>query len=208
MVFTGSTARRALALASITLSAGVAAGASATPARAGLGISCPNPTAQVFAPWSDYANYAYAPDGGVELGASGWKLAGTAGVAKGNESFAVHSKSDRYSLALPAGSSATTPAMCIGLLSGHMRFFLQNSGSASSRLRVQALYVGGTGAVLGVLDVGYLSAGAAWQPSPNVTMLGGLLPLLTQGVQFKFSPADSTGNWRIDDVYVDPLKHT
>ena len=36
---------------------------------------------------------------------------------------------------------------------------------------------------------------------------GGELPLLTQYVQFRITPADSTGNWRIDDVYLDPLMH-
>jgi hypothetical protein len=39
-------------------------------------------------------------------------------------------------------------------------------------------------------------------------MLGGVLPLLTQAVEFRFMPADRSGNWRLDDVYLDPLKHT
>jgi hypothetical protein len=215
MLLMNSTLGRALALGAGALSALVAAGASATPADAELGIACPNPTSRVFAPWNDSAYYAYAPDGGVEAGATGWTLAGGASVASGNESFAVHGKSDRYSLALPAGSSATTAPMCIGLLSGQMRFFTRNTGSSSSRLKVQVVYLGGVGGllgtagkVLGIADIGYLSSGGVWQPSPAVRMLGGLLPLLTQGVQFRFSPADSSGSWRLDDVYVDPLKHT
>lgn len=208
MVITGSKSTRALALAAFALTALAAAGASAGPAGAGLGVTCPDPTAKVFSPWADYYNYAFAPDGGLEAGASGWTLAGGAAVAKGNESFSVHSKNDRYSLSLPAGSSATTPLMCIGLLSGQMRFFTKNAGASQSQLRVQAVYVGGTGAILGVLDVGYVRSGGQWQPSPAVKMLGGLLPLLTQGVRFRFSPADATGSWSIDDVYVDPLKHT
>jgi hypothetical protein len=205
MVVTASTVTRVLA--AFALSAMTAAGGSAAPAGAALGFSCPDPTAKVFAPWKDYAYYGYAPDGGVEAGASGWNLAGGAAVASGNESFYVHAKSDRYSLSLPAGSSATTPPMCIGLLSGKMRFFTKNSGSTSSRLRVQAVYLGGTGAVLGVADVAYVKSGSRWQPSPAVPMLGGILPLLTQAVQFTFSPADRTGSWQLDDVYVDPLKH-
>jgi hypothetical protein len=38
-------------------------------------------------------------------------------------------------------------------------------------------------------------------------MLGGLAPLLTTSVQFRFQPVGTSGAWRIDDVYIDPLKH-
>jgi hypothetical protein len=135
-------------------------------------------------------------------------------VVRGNETFFVHGAADRYSLSLPAGSSATTVPMCIGLLSGKMRFFAQNTGSSKSRLRVQVVYSGGVGGLLGsvgktlgVSDIGYVTGGSTWQPSQAVPMLGGVLPLLTQSVQFRFTPADRSGNWRIDDVYLDPLKH-
>jgi hypothetical protein len=210
MLFSGSTLTRALGLAAVAL----AALATALPAQGGLGITCPDPTSQIFAPWGDYSNYAYAPDGGVEAGGTGWKLSGGAAAVRGNETFFVHGAADRNSLALPAGSSATTPPMCIGLLSGKMRFFAQNTGSSKSRLRVQVIYSGGVGGLLGsvgktlgVSDLGYVTGGSTWQPSQAVPMLGGVLPLLTQAVQFRFTPADRSGNWRIDDVYLDPLKH-
>jgi hypothetical protein len=178
-----------------------------TPASAGLGIACPNPTVQTFQHWGDVSFYSFLPDGGFETGGAGWKLAGGATVVSGNETFAVHGVRDSHSLVLPSGSSGTTPPMCIGLLSSHMRFFVRNSGNTSSRLRIQVIYNGGLGAVLGILDVGSVAAGSSWEPSPSVLMLGGLLPLLTQSVQFRFLPADSTGKWQIDDVYVDPLMH-
>ncbi len=214
MVFTGSMLTRTLAFAAVAISALVAAGASAVPASGALGVACPDPTAKVFAPWNDWANYAYAPDGGIEAGAAGWTLSGAASIVRGNESFFVHGASDRFSLSLPAGSSATTPPMCIGLLSGKMRFFTMNAGSSSSRLRVQVMYLGGVGGVLGttaktlgVADIAYVASGGPWQPSPEVPMLGGVVPLFTQAVQFRFMPADRSGNWRVDDVYLDPLKH-
>ena len=211
----GSTLSRTLALATVALSGLVAAGATAAPASAGLGLACPSPTAQIFAPWSDTANYAYAPDGGVEAGASGWNLSGGAAVVSGNESFLVHGSRDRYSLTLPAGATATTPPMCVSILSGKMRFFTSNAGSSASRLKVQVIYNGGTGGLLGSLgkllglaDIGYMSSGSTWQPSPAIAMLGGTLPLLTQSVQFRFTAVDAQGKWRIDDVYLDPLKHS
>ncbi len=214
MMFTVSKLTRALALAAVVLSAFIAAGASAVTASGALGVACPDPTSKVFAPWNDSADYAYAPDGGVEAGAAGWKLSGGASTVSGNESFFVNGPSDRFSLSLPAGSSATTPPMCIGVLSGKMRFFTKNAGTSTSRLRVQVVYLGGVGGVLGtvaktlgVADIAYVTSGEPWQPSPAIPMLGGVLPVLTQAVQFKFTPTDRAGNWRIDDVYLDPLKH-
>jgi hypothetical protein len=184
----------------------------AGPAAAGLGVTCPDPTSNPFAPWRDYAKYALAPNGGFESGAGSWTLTGNARVVSGNESFYVRSSRDRYALSLPPGSTATSAPMCISLLSGHMRFFAANDGSSSSRLRVQVLYSGGVGGLLGSLgrllslsEVGYVSAGAAWQPSTQVGMLGGTLPLLTNSVQFRFTAPNDGGAFRIDDVYLDPF---
>lgn len=192
----------------------VALGATAAPANAGLGVSCPNPTSQAFKPWGDSAYYSYVPNGGFESGSAGWALSGGAKVVAGNEPFFVHGAGERYSLSLPAGSSATSPPLCISLFSSKMRFFTANAGSPSSRLRVQVIYNGGTSGllsivttILGLSDFGYVSAGGTWQPSPAVGMLSGTLPLLTQSVQFRFTPADRYGNWMIDDVYLDPLMH-
>jgi hypothetical protein len=104
--------------------------------------------------------------------------------------------------------------MCISLLSSKMRFFTLNSGSSSSRLKVQVIYRGGVGGILsiftntlGLSDFGQLTAGRMWQPSPEIGMLSGTLPLLTTSVQFRFVPADSSGAWLVDDVYLDPLMH-
>jgi hypothetical protein len=213
MVSTYFRLTRAVACAAVAVAALVAAGAAAPPASGALGITCPDPTSKVFAPWNDWANYAYAPDGGLEARGTGWTLKG-ASIVSDNESFFVHDAADRFSLSLPTGSSATTAPMCVGILSGKMRFFARNAGSSQSRLRVQVVYLGGVGGLLGsvgktlgIADVGYATAGASWQPSQEIQMLGGVLPLLTQAVQFRFTPADRSGNWRIDDVYLDPLKH-
>jgi hypothetical protein len=209
-----STLSRGRKLALVSLTIGVAVAATAAPASAGLGVACPDPTSQVFLPWDDPAQYAFVPNGGFETGAGGWTLSGGAKVVGGNESFFVHGAGERYSLSLPAGSSATTPPMCVGLFSSKMRFFASNAGSADSRLRVQVIYNGGVGGLLGLVgktlglsELGYVAGGADWAPSPAVGMLGGTLPLLTRSVQFRFAPVDRSGGWRIDDVYLDPLMH-
>ena len=144
------------------------------------------------------------PGGGFEAGASGWTLAGGAGVVAGNERFFVHSTSDHSSLRLPAGASATSPAMCIQLLSTKMRFVV--GGTNGARLKVQVIYRGVLSSVLGIFDGGTVTSNGTWQPSPEVSMLGGLLPLLTQSVQFKFVAV--SGTVQVDDVYLDPWKVT
>jgi hypothetical protein len=189
-----------------------AASAAARPHTA-LGIACPDPTSTPFARWGDTSSYAFAPDGGVEDGAAGWTLTGAAQVAPGSEPFAV-SGPGTSSLSLLAGSSATSPPMCIGFGSFKMRFFAANAGAARSKLHVQVVYGGGVGSLLGALggtlgvsDAGTITRVGAWHPTPAITMLGGVLPLFTQYVQFRFTPVDKTGSWRIDDVYLDPLRH-
>jgi hypothetical protein len=198
-----------------TIAAAVAAMAgTAAPAHAALGLACPYPTSTPFAPWGDRANYALAPGGDFESGAAGWTLSGGARVVTGNESFNVGGPGQTHSLSLPAGSSALSPPMCVGLFSGGMRFFTSNTGKANSKLRVQVIYGGGAGALLGALgatlgisDAGTLTSTGAWQPSSNIAMLGGMAPLLTSDVQFRITPLDTGGNWRVDDVYLDPLMH-
>lgn len=173
----------------------------AAPASAGLGLFCSSTTSRPFAQWSDYANYVFAPDGGFEAGASGWSLNG-ARVVAGNEPFFLHGSSDRRSLSIPAGGSATSPGMCISLLSSKMRFVVR--GDAGAKMRVQIIYRGLLSSVLGVLDGGTYTVGGDWKPSPEIGMLGGLLPLLTQSVQFRFTAVN--GAVAIDDIYLDPMK--
>lgn len=189
-----------LLVAPVTLLLALSFGASS--ARAGLGIACPGATSQPFKVWSDYAQYAIVPDGGFEGGASGWTLAGGAKVVSGNEPFYIRSSADRKSLLLPAGGVATTPPMCISLLSSKMRFVV--GGAAGSKVKVQVLYRGGVSSLLGILDGGSVSSGGKWAPSPEVSMLGGVLPLLTQSVQFRL--VATAGSPQVDDVYLDPWK--
>lgn len=184
-----------------------AAASTAAPASAtSLGIACSDPTTKAFSHWSDTTSYWFVPNGGLENGASGWTLTGDAAVVSGNESFSVHSALDSHSLSMPAGSTATTPAMCIGLFDDKMRFMAANTANSSAKLKVQAIYHGGLGQVLGIADVATVQGGA-WHPSQKISLLGGLLPLLTQSVQFKFSPVGNAAGWRIDDAYFDPLLH-
>lgn len=183
--------------------AGAATAQAATAARSG-GLACPNQTlSRPFLRWLDPANYVLLQNGSLEK-TTGWSLSGGARLVAGNESFSVNSTRDRMSLSLPAGSSATSPPMCITLLHPTLRFFALNSGNPTSILQVDAVVK-----LLGLrltLPVGVLLAGSDWQPTLPLPFLTNLLAPMSSTVSFRFAPLGSSGGWRIDDVYLDPYK--
>jgi hypothetical protein len=170
--------------------------------------SCSGQTySQPFARWGDTANYVLMPGGSFEAGGPGWVLSGGARTAPGNESFKVRSAADATSLALPGGSSATSPTACTSIYHPTTRFFLRNAGASSSQLKVEALYPG----LLGGVQVAKLAAvrgTTAWQPSPVMQLLlsnlVATLSLNRTTIAFRFTPLDGTGAWSVDDVYLDP----
>jgi hypothetical protein len=157
-----------------------------------------------FLPWADVANYVQAPDAGFEQG--GWSLSGGAAVVDGNESYYVRSASDSKSLSLPAGGSATSGAMCVGIEHPTLRVFSKASGTSfGSHLRVEVLFEDSAGNVHD-MTVGTLGATSSWQPSPVMVIPASLLTLLPGNhtpVAFRFT-AVGAGTWNVDDVYVDP----
>jgi hypothetical protein len=175
-----------------------------------LGACAPASYTHPFTPWLDLDSYALAPNGGFEAGSTGWTLTGGAKVVSGNETYRVNGASDAASLALPAGSSATSSAVCVDPTSPTLRLFVRNSGSLLSTLRVDVLYTDLFG-VQRTVTVATLLGGSTWQPSLPVAFLVNLtaLPLVTNGttpVAVRFTPQGAAGGWAIDDVYVDPFK--
>ena len=181
----------------------------AAPASASAGVlpgTCPDePLAQPFLPWADPMQYVPAPDGGFEDDADGWKLRGGAEVSRGNESFYVRDERDRRSLDLPAGASALSPPMCVGIERPTVRFFARRtSGWLLPTLRVEVLYNGIDGELrtLALLPV---TAGTSWQPTLPLPILANLMPNLSGDqatVAFRFTAVG--GGFKVDDVYVDP----
>ena len=200
---------------SILLGTTVAAVVLATPAQAGLltgllpGLvspadspsTCDTNVSQPFSPWGDTANYVLTPGGSFEPGGPSWSLSRGVKIVSGNESFYVRSRSDRYSLYMPSGSSVTTPPMCFAAGDWKMRFFATGGGNVRVQVRVKSLL-----GLLSILDGGTVKSGSTWKPSPEigllVTNLGGILA--TDSVSFRLIAND--GAVRIDDVYLDPFK--
>jgi hypothetical protein len=175
---------------------------------AGSAQACSYPGAKpVFASWGDQHDYALAPEGGFESGGNGWALRGSAGVIPGNESYQLNGAGDSHSLALPAGSSAVSPPICMSIDTPLIRFVARNTGSPSSRLRVEAVY-----SLLGLVRtnvVNTVSAGASWEPSKPMSTVLGLSTIvgtvLPSAIEVRFTPLDDTGQWQVDDLYVDPF---
>jgi hypothetical protein len=167
--------------------------------------TCDTSVSQPFLPWGDSSYYVPAPGGSFEGGAAGWALASGARVVNGNESFYVRARSDHQSLYLPAGSTATTPAMCFAFGDWHLRFFARNGGSLSSELRIKIVVRDALG-VLSILDGGSVTSGSSWAPSPRLELtLSNVTGIVsTDSVSFRFVPTGSDASWQIDDVYLDP----
>lgn len=162
----------------------------------------------VFSPWGDQHGYVLAPDGGFEAGGSGWQLTRGAAVAEGNESYDLNDAGDSKSLSLPAGSSAVSPPICMSIDTPSFRLVARNSGDPSSAVRVEAVYK-----LLGLVrtrTAGTLRAGPTWAPTQPVstvltlsTLVGTLIP---SSIEIRFTPLDSSGQWQVDDVFVDPFR--
>ena len=193
---------------------GVATLLAAPSARAGVLVaSAPDCRDQVleqpFVPWLDPASYVLVPDGDLSAGGAGWQLSG-ASIAKENEPYHVHGAGPPRSIALPPGSSATSPALCVGLLHPTLRFFARNAGTTLGTLRVEVLFEDAVGDVH-ALPIGQVVGHRAWSPTLPMPVIANLLPLLPDqhtAVAFRFTSSGPGSSWRIDDVYVDPYRKT
>lgn len=160
-------------------------------------------TSYPFKAWADPAAYCSFPNLGFESGSTKWTLGGRASVVAGNEPWHV-SGSGTHALQLGPGASATSSTLPVNLLDPWVRLFAHSVG-ANGSLRVQVQFRGLLGNLTGLLNVGSLSAGSytSWQPTQRV--LSALaLPLLTTSAQVVITSTATSGNWQVDDVYLDP----
>jgi hypothetical protein len=205
-----STARRLLVALVVVLAAAVAPVAHGG-AFTDSAVACSDrDVARPFLRWLDPLQYTLVPNGGFEQGATGWTLAGGARVVSGNEPYYVRSTSDRFSLSLPAGSSATSRPVCVELLDSVARFVVK--GPLLRSLKVEVLYEDRYGKVQAVSLLPTAGLGS-WQPSlphlllANVNLANVFCPDgESTAVALRFRPI-GLSSWRIDDVYVDPFLH-
>jgi hypothetical protein len=201
-----ATTRNVLTCAAAAFAAAALSTAPASAHTVAPAAGCPAaPISNPFAVWQDAADYVLAPDGGLEAGGAAWQLQGGAKVIEGNEPFRALGATDHAALDLPAGSSATTAPMCIGLEHKSMRFF--GSGTMTGQLSVEALYTERDGRPRAV-TLGTVHGRGTWAPTESLPMkVNERAPDFGNALQvsLRFTPHTSRG-WRIDDVFVDPYR--
>ena len=156
-----------------------------------------------FQPWLDHMSYTPVRDGGLERRGEGWRLTGEARATWGNEPWLVRDERDSRSLAVPEGSSATTPPQCVGLQEPTLRFFATGSGATAPYLDVEVLYEDAFGIVRSKW-IGF-DLGGRWHPTAVMPISVNLLPLFPGSqtpVAFRFTAV--SGDFNLDDVFVDP----
>jgi hypothetical protein len=159
-----------------------------------------------FTPWADRADYFLAPAGRFESAPDGWALSGGARVAGDNEPWHVSGDGDG-ALGIPAGGSATTPTICVGLEHPTLRFFARRTSGAPllASLAVSVQTETSLG-LTATVPVGAVVAGTGdWSVTPPMLVVANLLPLLPgelTPIRVRFTAQH--GDFRVDDVYVDP----
>ena len=93
--------------------------------------------------------------------------------------------------------------MCMTVVHPTLRFLARNA-DATGVLAVEVIFEDLSGQVRS-LQIGAVLAGGGWSPTVPMPIVANLLALLPDGqtpVAFRFTAQG--GDWRIDDVYVDP----
>ncbi len=194
--------------------------------------TCDSPSLeQPFERFGDNRDYVLAPSGAFEnldadlsgsgvsltadLSSLGWQPSGGAGISTGNEAFYLRRLTDSASLSVPQGGSAISPAVCVDLDYPHMRLVTRGQSrllsSAQPRLRVEVIYPEVSGATFGEVAILDPSQGGptklGWRVSNDVPLYpewGGELPG-SRLAALRFTAL--SGDWRIDDIYIDPRRH-
>jgi len=187
---------------------GLLAALAASTASAATPAPCPAQTiVRPFLPWGDSNNYFLAPEGSMES-TSTWSLSNASRVTD-NEPFHVNSPLDKSALSLGSSGSATTAPICVTVHSPTLRLFVRNLGSPTSALRVDVLFTNKYG-LPAQAPVTYLTSGSSWSLSSEVSFLKAVTTAVNANdqtwVRFRFTPVGWGGNWRLDDLFVDPLK--
>jgi len=197
----------------ILFSAAVAAMALLAPAgTANAGLltqsagACPSyEMSKVFSKWLDPFHYTLAPGGSFESSA-GLTMTGGAKVVAGNESSYVHSTSDKNSVLIPRGGTVTTGPICVGLDKPTVRFFAKRPGFALlPLLTVEGVYTTKSGGTASLPLVGVPIAGNSWSLQLPFVSLGSVLEL-GDSTMMRFRIRAVSGDWQIDDFYVDPWR--
>jgi hypothetical protein len=150
---------------------------------------------QPFLAWGDSNDYVLATGGSFEPGSPAWALTGGAAVVSDNAPNPLDPAGSSSALALPSGASALSPCTTSPHIVGLVRLWARNVGNPFSALRVDVLVRGNA------YPAGIFAADGTWRPSP---MLSALMPHSMGATGFQVRLTALGGDFRVDDVYIDP----
>jgi len=168
--------------------------------------TCPSyAMSKPFSKWLDPMNYTLAPGGSFES-ASGLTLTGGAKIVAGNEPNYLNSTSDKSSVLIPRGGTVTTGPICVGLDKPTIRFFAKRPNFALlPLLTVEGVFTTKAGTTAALPMVGVPLAGNSWSLQLPFVTTGAVLEL-GDTTMMRFRIRAVTGDWQVDDLYVDPLR--
>ena len=146
--------------------------------------ACDDSLSRPFTPWLDFAQYTRAPGGDFDA-TDGWTLNGASAVGGGQPWGGGSS-----SLAIPAGANAVSAPVCVTPAHPTIRLFAKGTGEMTVSVIAGGLE----------LPVGAVAGTGGWAPTLALPIVLNLLG--DQAVQFRF--ASALGDFRIDDVWIDP----
>jgi hypothetical protein len=164
-----------------------------------------------FGRFGDHRNYVLAPDGSFEDAVlSGWQLSGGTRVTEADP-VTLGANDGQGMLAMPARSTAISPTMCVDLDYPIFRILTKAVNKPrSSEFKIEVVYPDSKKPEWAELSQfngkHFVNAGAGWRLTSDMDMepaIGGKTAGFRH-VAFRFTAL--SGNWRIDDLYVDPSR--
>ena len=165
-----------------------------------------------FTRFGDRRNYVLAPSGSFEsTSLLGWQLSGSAQRVTESDPVDLGARDGAGMLALPARASAISPTMCVDLDYPTFRVLTKAVGSIdSSEFKIEITYPDSDKPVWEELSKfdgkQFTNAGSGWRLTNDMDMkpkLGGKTAGFRR-VAFRLTAL--SGNWRVDDLYVDPTR--
>ena len=204
----------------ISLAFSTAAQADSTPlgstqlfATAESSQTCSTPLIEnPFTRFGDRRDYVMAPSGSFESTAlSGWQLSAAARRVTEFDPVDLGANDGSGMLSLPAKATAISPTMCVDLDYPTFRVLTKAVGKPdSSEVKIEVVYPDSKKREWEELSKfdgkQFVNAGSDWRLTSDMDMkpdLGGKTAGFRR-VAFRFTAL--SGNWRVDDLYVDPRR--
>ncbi|MDQ5832915.1 MAG: hypothetical protein M3550_07650 [Actinomycetota bacterium] len=162
-----------------------------------------------FARFGDRRSYVMAPGGSFESTAlHGWQLSGSAKRVAEADPVDLGANDGAGMLSLPAKTSAISPTMCVDF--SYPTFRLLTKALSKGEFKIEITYPDVSRPVWEELKKfdgqQFTNAGSGWRLTDDIDMkvdLGGKTAGFRR-VAFRFTAL--SGNWRVDDLYVDPRR--